>query len=272
MLIETPMIAFFSCRRVWRLTAALLVFTGAQARAEWKLEGTETAPSPSPGVTHLVQTVRKTGPAGGEATLHFVSFNADSHHLRVIDQGSGGRESLAEAMLRTGCLAGVNGGYFHPDFEPVGMLVSDGKVVRGPQRAKLLSGALVVTDHHVKLLRATDPLPGRNALQALQSGPFLVEGGKVVAGLNDVRSARRTAVATGGKGRWALVSTTAVTLAELGAILAELPAVPLGWKVERALNLDGGSSTALWVRQPGAAPYSIGEFGIVRDFVGIVPR
>lgn len=251
------------------LLAALLLWAAAEARAEWKLAGTEAAPSPGEGVTHSVQRVTR---AGGEATLHFVSFEAAAHHLRVIDQGPAGRESLAEAMLRTGCLAGVNGGYFHPDFEPVGMLVSDGKIIRGPQRAMLLSGALVVTRNHMKLLRATDPLPGKNAQQALQSGPFLVEGGKAVAGLNEVRSARRTALAMGGKGRWALVSASALTLAEIGAILAEPALLPGGLKVERALNLDGGSSTALWVRQPGAAPFSMGEFGVVRDFVGIVPR
>lgn len=254
------------------LLAALLLCAGADARAEWKLAGTEAAPSPGEGVTHSVQRVVQAGGSGGEATLHIVAFEADSHQLRVIDQGSAGRESLAAAMQRTGCLAGVNGGYFHPDFEPVGMLVSDGKIIRGPQRAKLLSGALVVTRHHLKLLRATDPLPGKNALQAVQSGPFLVEGGKAVAGLNAARSARRTAVAMGAKGRWALVSSSALTLAELGAILAEPALLPAGLKIERALNLDGGSSTALWVRQPGAAPFSIGEFGVVRDFIGIVPR
>lgn len=253
------------------LAALLLLCAGGHARAEWKLTGTEAAPSPGEGVTHSVQKVVQAG-GSAEATLHFVSFEADSHHLRVIDQGPTGRESLADAMQRTGCLAGVNGGYFHPDFEPVGMLVSDGKVIRGPQRAKLLSGALVVTQHHVRLMRSTEPLPGKNALQALQSGPFLVEGGKAVAGLNDVRSARRTAVATSGKGRWALVSSSSLTLAEFGAILAQPDLMPTGLKVERALNLDGGSSTALWVRQPGAAPFSVGEFGVVRDFVAIVPR
>lgn len=261
----------FICPLPRLLAALLLCGAAAEARAEWKLAGTEAAPSPAGGVTHSVQRVEQAGGNGG-ATLHFVVFEAESHHLRVIDQGPMGRESLAEAMLRTGCLAGVNGGYFHPDFEPVGMLVSDGKIVRGPQRAKLLSGALVVTRQHMKLLRATDPLPGKNALQALQAGPFLVEGGKAVAGLNEVRSARRTAVAMGGMGRWALVSSSRLTLAELGAILAEPALLPGGLKVERALNLDGGSSTALWVRQPGAAPFSIGEFGIVRDFIGIVPR
>ena len=73
-------------------------------------------------------------------------------------------------------------------------------------------------------------------------------------------------------GEWALVSSSAVTLEELGAILADPALLPAGLHAERALNLDGGSSTALWVRQPGAEPFSIPEFGIVRDFVGIVAR
>lgn len=261
----------FRWRGLPHLLAALLLWSTGEARAEWKLASTETAPSPGDGVTHSVQKVTEVG-GSAEATLHVVSFEAATYRLRMIDQGPTGRESLAQGMQRTGCLAGVNGGYFHPDFEPVGMLVSDGKVIRGPQRAKLLSGAVVVTQHHLKLLRSTDPLPGKNALDALQSGPFLVEGGKAVTGLNAVRSARRTAVTTNGKGRWSLVSATSLTLAELGAILADPALMPIGSKVDRALNLDGGSSTALWVRQPGSTPFSLGEFGIVRDFVGIVPR
>lgn len=265
------MLPFFKPCRGWRITLALLLGAGLDARAQWTLESTATASSPEPGITHTVQTVREAS-GGGRATLHFVGFEERAHNLRVIDQGPTGRASLAESMQQHGCLAGINGGYFHPDFEPVGLLVSDGRVIRGPQRAKLLSGALVVTENHLKLLRSTDPLPGQNARQALQSGPYLVDGAKPVAGLNNGRSARRTAILTSGKGGWALASTSALTLAELGAILAQPALLPGGMKVERALNLDGGSSTAMWVRQPGGAPFSIGEFGIVRDFVGIVPR
>ena len=69
------------------------------------------------------------------------------------------------------------------------------------------------------------------------------------------------------------MSSSSVTLAELGVILADPALVPTGMKIKRALNLDGGSSTALWVQRPGAeAPFYLSEFGIVRDFVGIVPR
>ena len=256
-------------KSVLPLLVCWLLLAAPRTQAEpWKLTGGETLPA-AEGLSHHVQTIAR---GGDTATLHFVSFDANRQTFAVYDQGELGRASLAETMAAHHCLAGVNGGYFQPDFEPVGLLVADGKLVRGPSRARLLSGALVVTDHHITLRRSTEPLPGMHARHAVQSGPFLVEGGRPVPGLNNARSARRTAVFTDGNRRWGLVSTSALTLEELGSVLADPPLLPGGGKIERALNLDGGSSTSLWVEQPGQAPLSLREFGIVRDFVGIVPR
>ena len=265
-----------TCRLAAALCLVLAVGWADPAAAQWKLESSEALPSPAAGVEHRAQTViGQTAPGAGapvRATLHFVSFYARQYTFRIFDQGTLGRSRLADVMQSNHCLAGTNGGYFSPDFEPVGLVLTDGRVIHRPSHAKLLSGALVVTGNHIHLLRSTEPLPGKNAREAVQCGPFLVEGGKALPGLNNVRSARRTAVLTGPDGEWALVSTSAVTLEELGSILAEPALLPAGLHTERALNLDGGSSTALWVRQPAAEPYSIPEFGIVRDFVGIVAR
>jgi uncharacterized protein YigE (DUF2233 family) len=246
------------------------------AAAQWTLESSEPLPAPAAGIAHQAQTVLRqaetAGAASAHATLHFVSFSAREYTFRVFDQGTLGRSRLAEIMPANHCLAGTNGGYFQSDFEPVGLLLAAGHLVHGPSRAKLLSGALVMTANHIRLLRSTEPLPGKNARDAVQCGPFLVDGGKAVDGLNNVRSARRTAVLTGPAGEWALVSSSALTLQELGEILADPALLPAGLHAERALNLDGGSSTALWARQPGTEPYSSPEFGIVRDFIGIVAR
>ena len=43
------------------------------------------------------------------------------------------------------------------------------------------------------------------------------------------------------------------------------------FRIERAMNLDGGSSSAFWFKD-GAAPFSISEQKTVRDFVGVVPK
>jgi len=42
-------------------------------------------------------------------------------------------------------------------------------------------------------------------------------------------------------------------------------------KIQRTLNLDGGSSSAFWFADEGK-PFSISEQKTVRDFVAIVPK
>jgi hypothetical protein len=103
----------------------------------------------------------------------------------------------------------------------------------------------------------------------LQCGPFLVDGGKAVPGLNDTRSARRTFILIGGD-RAALGFCSSVTLAELGDILAT-PGIVADLKVQRALNLDGGSSSAFWFTGENG-PFSIRELKRVRNFVVVVPK
>jgi hypothetical protein len=43
-------------------------------------------------------------------------------------------------------------------------------------------------------------------------------------------------------------------------------------RIERVLNLDGGSSSGFWFARENGSAFSIPEHKPVRDFVGIVPR
>ena len=251
----------------------------AQSQGPWKVTSSETLSAPADGVTHHAVTLDRS-PTDGvpDATLHFVCFDADAYTFRVLDQNSRSNQSAAEALAAGGCVAGTNGGYFTEEFDPLGLLISDGRVVHPGQRNRLLSGVLTVTTSNHISLRRVGPdgtAAGKHTRQAIQCGPFLVEDRRPVPGLNGVRSARRTAVFTDGGGRWGLVVCTPVTLEEFGSILADPALLPGGLKISRSLNLDGGGSTALWVRAApgkGGEPFSMGERGYVRDFVGIVPR
>ncbi len=253
-------------------------------RADWQVASSEAGPTAGSGASapllrHRVQTVRDDA-AGRSAILHFVLPEPGKTVFKVVDQGSangaGGRLDLGSAMRGAGCVAGVNGGYFHPDFQPLGLVVSDGRSVHPLERAPLLSGVFLVgADGRPALLRAEEyraraakeKAPPR---QALQAGPFLVDKGAPVAGLNAARAARRTTVLTDGAGRWALVSTSALTLAETGALLSRPGVVPDGLRVRRALNFDGGSSTGLWIATE-PTPFYQREFGTVRNFLGLAP-
>ena len=189
--------------------------------------------------------------------------------LRVTDNPVGDKD-LASVMKRTRGLAGVNGGYFDPQNAPVGLRISDGKLIAPFRKARLLSGVLVTTKGRLELLRAAEYSSRKTATAALQCGPFLVDGGAAVSGLNNTRPARRTFVLTTGSDRAAIGFCSPVTLAQLGEILATVRLTP-DLKVQRALNLDGGSSSAFWFAGERGV-FSIPEQKTVRDFVVITPR
>jgi hypothetical protein len=129
---------------------------------------------------------------------------------------------------------------------------------------------LVVTKGRVELLRYAEYVARKTVTAALQCGPFLVDGGQSVPGLNATRSARRTFILTSGTDRGAIGFCSNVTLAELGEILATPKIVP-DLKVQRALNLDGGSSSAFWFNGENG-PFSMRELKRVRNFVVIAPK
>jgi Phosphodiester glycosidase len=255
---------------VAKLSASLLLlFVATAARAEWKVASTQTEASPARGLEHRHVVVENSN-GGDRASLELAVFSAKSCRLRLVDQPSEPRFDLADVMRLGKYLAGVNGGYFDPNYAPVGLLICDGRVVAPLRKARLLSGILSVANGEVRLQRAAEFSRKSNVTEAVQAGPFLVDRAKTVPGLDDSRLARRTFVAVGAQNQIALGFCTQVSLAQLAAILAA-PDVAGGLKVQRALNLDGGSSSAFWLADEGQ-PFSISEQKTVRDFIAVAPR
>jgi exopolysaccharide biosynthesis protein len=251
------------------LTGTLIFLLLARlASAGWSVSSSETEKGSAAGVEHRHVVLVETE-SGEEATLDLALFSTKSATVRVADN-PGGNEELASVMSRVRGLAGVNGGYFDPQNAPVGLLISDGKLIAPFRKARLLSGVLVATKGRVELLRAAEYSSRKTATAALQCGPFLVDGGVAVSGLNNTKSARRTFVLTTGSDRAALGFCSPVTLAQIGEILATARLTP-DLKVQRAVNLDGGSSSAFWFAGERGV-FSIPEQKTVRDFVVIVPK
>lgn len=201
--------------------------------------------------------------------LQIVTFSSKSLTLRVFDNTSEPPIRLSSAAEKAGAMAGINASYFHEDRRPLGLVVIDGQETHGFERAKLLAGVLAIHPHRIELVRSPEFQKSGDILDAVQAGPWLVDNGVPTVGLNDLKRARRTVVATDGRDNWALIATSPLTLADC-AILLTQPGVIEGWKIKEALNLDGGSSTALWAAT--TPPLSIPEFGTVRNFLLLVPR
>jgi hypothetical protein len=241
-----------------------LVFGLTSVRAEWAIVSTASDFSNGRVVEHRHVILEDSG-SGSRAALDFAIFSPKTATLRVIDDPDA-NDSLAATMQREKCVAGVNGGYFDPQYAPVGLMISDGRVIAPQQKAKLLSGVVSATKDRVLVQRAAEFSMKAKPMAARQCGPFLFDHGKAVPGLNDEREARRTFVATIAGDHAALGYCSSVTLAQLAALLGT-PDL----KVQRAMNLDGGSSSAFWFAGENGVT-SIREGKNVRDFLAVAPK
>ena len=246
-------------------TLALLLAT-CTLHADWKIDSTKTLGSPAPGV-EVIETECSSGDK--TARLTAILFSDRQHTLRVIDSPAPGNATLENTLRRENAIAGVNGGYFQPDFRPVGLAIIDGKTLTPFKQAKLLSGIIGVTPKDaIAIIRSSAYAAQKPAFtQALQCGPMLVQNGTPVPGLEPTRLARRTAIATGPNHRCALIRLTSTTLSD-GAKILSLPGIFGTWSPQTALNLDGGSSTGLWAAETVSLP----EIKRVRNFLAVFPR
>ena len=251
-----------------KLKAALLFLAlAANVQADWAIHSSESEQGQA-GVVHR-RIVLEDASAGGRAIIDLAIFSTKSCSLRVIDNTAG--ESLSDVMAGNKCVAGVNGGYFSPEFAPVGLLICDGKMLAPLQHARLITGILGISPRGVEILRAGEYSRQRKMVAAVQCGPFLVDHYQSVRGLNDSQSARRTFAAITRDERALMGVSSEVSLAQLATILATTQLAG-DLKIQRALNLDGGSSSAFWVARENGSAFSIAGLKLVRDFVAIVPK
>lgn len=156
---------------------------------------------------------------------------------------------VAAVRAERGAVVAINGGYFDGAFQPVGLRLMDGVETSARSDERRLSGFLVADADG--LLDVAMSASG--ARWAMQSGPVLIDPGGAV-GIHQTRdapAARRTVVAVDAADGLAVVTTTDVTLFDLAQALHDrAEAFGLG-RVERALNLDGGPSTAMSIGADG---------------------
>jgi len=148
----------------------------------------------------------------------------------------------------------VNGGYFTPENETTGLLVSGGKAWGTPYGE--FAGSFAVTSNgqvSVRWLREQPFDPDEPLAEAVQSFPVLVKPGGVMgfpADADDGRRARRSVVAQDRRGHILIIVAPRgyLSLHELAYFLAESDLA-----LDVALNLDGGFSTGLWLKVNGTS-------------------
>lgn len=179
-----------------------------------------------------------------------VAFDSRSHRLVVVDQAGGPGSTFLDAAGAAASVQGVaavNGGFFTPEGEPLGLVMAAGNRAGAWNSASSL-GSGVWYDSGATAICRREKLGRAGALsmrELLQAGPMLVDGGQVVTGLDAVKVSARTMILWDGGSRWWIGRCTPASLARTAAALGGA-GVP-GWQVRHALNLDGGRSSELWV-------------------------
>jgi exopolysaccharide biosynthesis protein len=247
--------------------AFFFLAAAATAHAEWTIASAESEAG-SAGVVHR-HVLLKDAADGGHVTFELAIFSAKSCALRVIDNPEG--ERLAGMMRREKYVCAVNGGYFGEQFKPIGLRIVNSQMLTPLKPARLITGVLFASPRGVQIVRAREFSQRQKIEAAIQCGPFLVDRSQRVGGLNNSQHARRTFAATETNERALLGFCSEVSLADLANILATTP-ITADLKIQRAINLDGGSSSAFWFARENGSVFSIPEQKPVRDFVGVLPK
>lgn len=203
--------------------------------------------------------------------VQVVVFDSRQFDLKVIDQPDdwAGGSRLTECMRGAAAVAGVNGGFFTREFKPMGLMIANGQRTGAWQTGPLLTGAVVVTSHLQLLWNAEVNVD--EARELVQAGPRLVDGGQAVSGLDSLKRSTRTFIANDGGHQWLIGLAHDITLGELAELLAT-PGLMPAFTVNRALNLDGGHSSAFYYRGNNGREHSHPGWSTVRNYLGIVQR
>lgn len=137
----------------------------------------------------------------------------------------------------------INGGFFDADFNPLGLRISNNNKINALKPVSWWG--IFYIDNNVADIIANTTFAAKNIIFAVQSGPRLIVNGKTLS----LRAGKdeRTALGINAKGEVIIVVTehNPMTTTELALFMQARPILAIN-----AINLDGGSSTQLYVDTP----------------------
>lgn len=162
------------------------------------------------------------------------------------------KDSARNLIEKNKCKNLVNGSYYTKDDKPLGLFISEGSLVREKVTNALIPGIFYVSSDNKEADIAYD-LTGKNVRFALQTGPILIEAGKVKNLLiKDDDFARRMVVALTRDQEIVFITVYDSDQLFSGPKLTDLPDIlrqfseKSGISLSKAANLDGGSASAFY--------------------------
>ena len=267
-----PLLGMAMLRAVFALSLPVLAFSACRPAAPLDAIRGQAPPAPPshPAVAAVLAPPNPQAPSSPAKApaltqvfirgIHFegASFDARSHRLLVIDQPNGPASTFGtsrDVARQHDALLALNAGFFTPEGDPLGLVISKGNRAGAWNSASSLGSGIFSesASGNLSITRRGSPTAFQGARELIQAGPLLVENGGAVGGLDAGKIAVRSILLTDGGTRWWIGKTSACSLAGLGEALASQS--PASWPIQHALNLDGGRSTDLYVsaRIPGGS-------------------
>lgn len=186
---------------------------------------------------------RRLEPRDVQADL--IRFDLDRHKVGVLVPGKRGPLTAAQAAAENEALLAINGGFFDPQWRPLGLRVSQGQVIV-PLRPNVDWGVLTVAGQRARIVHSREHgAPATPLEAAIQVGPRLLVNGQPTKLKPQV--AYRSAVAVDASGRYLTVIVTSAPT-DAGALASAL--ARLG-DFQDAMLLDGGPSSQVHARLDG---------------------
>ncbi len=188
------------------------------------------------------------------------TIDPNDYQLQIVENlAPPDTKSIREIHQETSSLLSFNGSFFDQEFHPLGLLVSNDRLVFPLTKSELMNGILTMDQKGVPRLltydefedQQTSLLPTLNF--AIQSGPILIDQtGKVVADQKNNKKAGRTAIGLDKDSNLVVIilrqslldHDNALTLFDFANLVnTSAEFAPLG--ISSLLNLDGGNSSGL---------------------------
>ena len=195
-----------------------------------------------PGLEYAKLTPKELG-----KTLHVLRVDLKNFSLQPIDARKLGSSvlSVKDMASKTKALAVINANFFDKTNRPLGLILKDGKILNGFHPTRWYA-AILFSKNRAKITKAFKKSQIKGYPNGLQAGPRLVIWGKTPKLKNE--SSPKSAVGIDSKGRVLLIASTGnIEIGNLARYLAK-PTSKGGLGLSNAMNLDGGSSTQLFIK------------------------
>jgi len=183
----------------------------------------------------------------GNLSLDVITLPKRKYRAKLAIQPKGDHQKLSAVVAEAKASVGINGGYYSPTFKPVGLFKIDHRQISRFSSASRLLKAGIVINHQGQISLKANPKKSllEQAPSAMQVGPVLIDRG-IIKVSNHSQMRRRTLLAQTFQGDMMIIVTkTPASLYTLSYLLVHYPHYFNAKKIMLAVNLDGGSSTAL---------------------------